>query len=495
MSKSQIAMEAYTGLSPVSRHLLQLCAVYYTGITRTDLVKLSNKIKWTDASGKLLVVNKVKGELNALVEANLLVKTRRSADLDVTPELKDFAVQEAIREGAFEIYAKGLEAETSGRRSYSYLYSYGPESIRDLRIAFYRNDVERFEKLYQLKPIAWIGKDDGLGVLQPFNADIFDGLDAKLRTRFLIENADAAIVFGEGTAEALQKLETVVLEQGQLAERLVSGLLDIYVARGDVAGLQRLAEQAGSEWTEVTGCAAFLKGDYEQAERDLEAAWTRLRKASRKRRLALRHLAGLFHVCLLMQKNTPADRKRAAAMLQVVSSEWSAGYKWVAEFLNAGLSFQAAPVEVGQLFRYQVGGSSMIAKLVAGYVWRWFGPRTTAPVSAEGWQEVLLRYQALGLDWLVAETAGLLSHSKIKKAKTFESRHREGHEALGTMSMLRLLEPEARWQRSLKALMQLHQPDASPQASTDEPDERLIWEMNYGRGHYFSLRPFVQKRK
>ncbi|WP_089946371.1 DEAD/DEAH box helicase [Candidatus Entotheonella palauensis] len=494
MSKSQSAIQTYAGLSPMARHLLQLCAVYFEGMNRTGLVKLSNQVGWTDASGKPLVFKQVKSDIDKLVDARLLVQTGRSADLDVNPELKDFVVQEAIREGQFEAYAKQVEADPTGRNSLFYLYTHGSRKIRDMRIAFYRNDVERFNQLNKLKPIALVGPGETLGALQPFHSDMFDRLDPELQGRFLVENALAAIVSGEGTAEALQTLESFVGHQRRPEERLVMSLLDVYVARGDLQGLLRLAEQTGGELTEIAGCEAFLRGDYERAESHFEAALTRLRKKSRKRRLALRHMAGLFHVCLLIRKNSPAERKRATSMLQVMDTDWPAGYKGVAEFLTAALKFQAAPADAGELFRYQVGGTSIIAKTVAGYVWRWFAPRTVAPVSAEGWQDALLRYQALGLDWIMAETAGFLAHSKIKQAKAFDRRHHELHEQLGTVSLLRLIEPEARWQRSLKALMQLHTPEEANQVSADEPDERLIWEVSYRSGRYFNLRPFLQKR-
>jgi hypothetical protein len=494
MSTSQSAIQTYAGLSPLAQHLLQLCAVYYEGINRTGLVKLSNQVGWTDASGMPLVFNQVKSDLNKLVNARLLVQTGRSADLDVQPELKDFAVQEAIREGHFEAYAKVVEALPTGRHALFYLYTHGTRKIRDMRIAFYRNDVARFNQLNKIKPIAMVGPGETLGALQPFNADIFDGLDQALQTRFLAENADAAIVYGEGTAEALQTLAACVETQRQPQEQLVLSLLDVYVARGDVSGLRRLAEQTGGAFAEIAGCEAFLRGDYDQAENDFEAALARLRKTSRKRRLALRHMAGIFHVCLLIRKNSLAERKRATSMLQVMDDDWPAGYKWVVECLAAGLKFQATPTDASDLFRYQVGGPSILAKVVAGYVWRWFAPRTVAPVSAEGWQDVLLRYQALGLDWMIAETAGMLAHSQIKPAKTYEARHRELQEQLGTVSLLRLIEPEARWQRSLKALMQLHTPEETPQGGANELDERLIWEVTYRAGLYFNLRPFLQKR-
>ncbi len=493
MSKSRSVLDIYAGLAPMARHLLQLCAVYYEGINRTGLIKLSNEAGWTDESGQPLVYNRVKADLNRLVDAQLLGQTGRSSELDVHPELKDFAVQEAIREGQFETYAKTVQADPSGRDALFYLYSHGSRKVRDMRIAFYRNDVEKFNQLNQLRPIALVGSEEVVGVLQPFHADMFDRLDPKLQTRFLIESAAAAVTTGEGTAEALQMLTSVVNGQRNPAEPLLTALLDVSAARGDLDGLQRLAAQTQGVFTEIAGCAAFLRGEYDEAERCFDEALARLRKTSRKRRLALRHMAGLFHICLLIRKNEPAERKRATSMLNAIDADWSAEYEWVVDFLTSGMKFQATPTDADGLFRYQVGGKSLIAKAVAGYVWRWFTPRAAAPVSAESWQEALLRYQVLGLDWMVAETAGFLAHCQIKPAEAFERRHQELHEQLGTVSLLRLIEPESRWQRSLKALQQLHAPERGlAKADVDEPDERLIWEVSY-RG-YFGLRPFLQKR-
>ncbi len=415
-------------------------------------------------------------DINRLVDAQLLVQTGRSADLDVHAELKDFVVQEAIREGRFETFVKEIQAEPPGRHSLFYLYTHNTRKIRDMRVEFYRNDVEKFNQLNKLKPIPLVGPGETIGVLQPFNADIFDRLDPKLQTRFLSESAASAVTTGEGTAESLQMLTSVVAGQRSPEEPLMTALLDVAVARGDLDGLERLAAQTKGELAEIAGCAAFLRGEYDEAERGFDDALARLRKKSRKRRLALRHMAGLFHVCLLMRKNEPAERKRAVSMLNAMDADWSAEYKWVIDFLSAGFKYQATPTDTDSLFRYQVGGTSLVAKAVAGYIWQWFAPRSAAPVSAESWQEAMLRYQALGLDWLVAETAGFLAHCQIKAAADFGRRHHDLHKELGTVSLLRLIEPEARWQRSLKALRQLHTPERGEahQAGEDEPDERCL---------------------
>ena len=491
MHPSPSAMQLFADLSPAARHLVQLSAIYDEGLSRTELVRLSNRVGWTDAAGKPLVFNQVKSELNQLIDAQILTPTGRSADITAPPELKDFAVQEAIRDGQFDLCAKAIETDGNGRHAFYYMYS--SHAVRDMRLAFYRNDVAKLDQLHRLKPIALVGPGESLGVLQPFNADIFARLDPELQIRFLAASAEAALVFGESDAEALQALASLVGEQRRPGARLVTALLDVYAASGDLPGLQRLDELTGGELTEIEGCAAFLRGDYEQAEGHFDAALARLRRQSRKRRLALRHLAGLFHVMLLIRKNTPADRKQAEAMLRVVDAEWQAGYKWVIEFLTAGMKVQAAASDASNLFRHQVGGPAIIAKLAAGHVWRWFTPRAAPPVSAKDWRDALLRYQALGFDWLAAEVAGLLSHCKTKQAKDFEQRHRDCHQKLGTTSLLRFIEPEAKWQRSLKALMQLHAPETASRASAGEADERMIWELNYRNG-YFGLRPFVQKR-
>jgi hypothetical protein len=117
MSPSPSVMQLFADLSPAARHLAQLSAIYYEGLSRTDLVKLSNRIGWTDAAGKPLVFNKVKSELNQLIDAQILTPTGRSADITVHPELKDFAVQEAIRDGQFDLCAKAMEADVNTRHS------------------------------------------------------------------------------------------------------------------------------------------------------------------------------------------------------------------------------------------------------------------------------------------------------------------------------------------------------------------------------------------
>ena len=65
---------------------------------------------------------------------------------------------------------------------YRHYYSgYEDRFQRDLRIAFYRNDVKELNSLTPRMSVAFIGDDDSLGVLTPFDIDIFTKLDPILQ--------------------------------------------------------------------------------------------------------------------------------------------------------------------------------------------------------------------------------------------------------------------------------------------------------------------------
>ena len=187
-------LDKFPELSSAARHLLQLCAIQYEGITRKDLIQLSGSVRWKDETGKKLNSNRAQAEIKSLVDGKFLVKTGKSTQLAVNPQLADYAAQQAVRDDCFDDLASAVQnRDHAPDNRYRYGYSYGLygrqaelRQLRDMRIAFYRGDWTEFKSLKKNQPTPLVG-NGALGVLVPFDSQIFELLDPVLKEQYLIE--------------------------------------------------------------------------------------------------------------------------------------------------------------------------------------------------------------------------------------------------------------------------------------------------------------------
>ncbi len=501
----QQAMDAlvhkFQKLTPAAKHLLQLCAVHHEGINRTDLVKLSNTVEWRDPNGRLLAYADVRKDLNGLVKNQLLVKSH-GARMVVNPILADFAVQVSIHQGDFDKFAATVQSKNP-RHSYYYGYGYGsgpidPRTMRDLRIAFYQGDTAKFRELCTYKDVTLVSDEYAIKVLSPFNKTIFNGLDPAFQERYVLETLPIAIATGQVDASILTTLDEHIAAQKNLAPELVPHLIDLAVARGDLAALRQLDERTESVYTEITGCEAMLRGEWDAALECFDLALKRIRGKSRKRKIAVRHLAGIFHVALLLKQNTSSARGKATPAVNYIEEEWPMFYASPANSLSRALDLQACPTSGARMYPVALHRDWFgLCHIMAGMVWQWMQPEAPPSIQAEPLERAHAVYEKLGMHWLEAESAALLGRLAIKENEGFTEKSKALHDRLQTVSIVNLLQPQPAWQRSLDAMRQLGGGTKSTDSADESgPDERIIWDLYHDvERNELSLKPIIQKRK
>ena len=494
----QTQIDKYNRRSPEAKHLLQLCAVNYDGINRTDMVALSQLVGWRDHNGKKLDYKEVRNQIESMVNDGLLVRGA-GASLSIQRQLMDFVVQEAIRSGDFELFAAKIQ-EAKPRGEY-YRFYYGRDQYRfqrDLRIAFYRSDVGELKSLAQRVSVTFVGNEDSLGVLTPFDVEIFTRLDPILQQQYLVEALQVALLTGDCSPAIRVGLDQFRASRAKLEPELLARVIDVTTASGDLAGLKALVKQTNGEYPEIEGCVAFLRGKWDEAGAKFEDAVKQVRRKTRKRNVAIKYLPAIFHLVLLLRKNSPDARKQADAMLRRIESDWPPSYRSLGWTITHASKFQANPVAVQELFyRGWFEQTPPLCNLVAGYCWRWLQPEAVSPLTPMAMEIALSNYEALGYKWFAAELAGLLEHSPVTNAKSCADKSAQMHSELKTVTAIDLIAPESAWERSLTALKQIADPGGDASAgTTSESSERMIWELDYrNNSDYFLLRPLAQKQK
>ncbi|MFV2067073.1 MAG: DEAD/DEAH box helicase [Pirellulales bacterium] len=470
----------YTRLDAPSRHVLQLFALSDEWLSRQDLAALSSRSGWTDTHGKRLTKTAIGPIIHKLLAKQFLIQGSYSS-VRANPVVQDLAVQDSIRGDWFSTLSDIVVNKASGR------YYRQERPARDLRIAFYRGEVDAFRSLLRGK-----NRDQNIRLLDPFNRDIFDRLDPLLREMYLTDVVPRIITNPDGNREVLAAFDELIDSHTSPDSDFLAAWLDLAVARGDLESLARLDKQTGQKLNEVAGCTALLRGDFEQAEACLGAV---MPGGKRKSKLAaIGHLPALLCLLLLFKKNSADALAEARSIVSSAAKARKGHYTAAMEVVGAAITFKQSPsspttfaAELKELCR------SPLETLLAGYFSNWLLTADDTSFHVSNLVQTAGDYRASGLDWLAAEASGLAAKSKLKSAATQAKKCQETHARLGTVSLVDLIEPEPVWQRSLSAIAQLA--DVTPPGIEPTPEsERIIWELNT-RYESISLEVFQQKRK
>jgi superfamily II DNA or RNA helicase len=470
----------YTRLDAKSRHVLQLCALSDQAVNRGELSVLSSESGWKDRDGKRLTKTAMGPLVAKLLQRKFLVQGSYS-NVRVNPDIQDLAVQDSIRGEWFQTLS---DVVVKRRSRYSFRRD-RPET--DLRIAFYRGDVDAFRSHLRGK-----NRDQNTKLLDPFSRDIFDRLDPLLREMYLADAVPRIITNPGDSQDVLAAFDELIDSQTSLGDDFLAAWLDLAVARGDFESLARLDKQAGKKLNEVAGCTALLRGDFEQAGVCLGAV---MPGGTRKGKLqAIGHLPALLYLLLLFQRDSADALVTGRSIVSSATKARKGNYTAAMEVVGAAVAFKQSPSSPAIFAaRLKKLCRSPLETLLAGYFSNWLLTADDTSFRVGSLVQIAAAYRTSGLDWLAAEASGLAAKSRLKSAATEAKRHAATHARLGTASLVDLVEPEPVWQRSLSAIAQLA--DATPPGiELTSESERIIWELDSSYGS-IGLETFQQKRK
>lgn len=460
----------YPKLDPSSRHLLQVLATLAESVSNYNLLDLLGRANWTDPKGKSAtqgsfrpVLKKLKGE--GFLEGN------HSGYVAAFPEIRDLAVQDALRDERFASLCEVI-AEWSSK-----IYFYRDQFERKLRIAFYLGEVEDVSELLRGKPSGLLNC-----LLNPFDWDIFAQIDPILQRTYLADVVPQVIANPGSRPEVLTAFEELIKDPSPLDKDLLATWMDLAIARGDLESLKQLDRETGQKAAEVAGCMALLRGDFDEAQNSLS---TVMGSGKRKSKLdAIAHLPAILYSLLLLRHNTPEAAAELQAVLKAATRSRKAYYPRAIQLLELAASFRqtvSSPQNlVTELKKLHV---TTLENLLAGYVCTWLlspeessFPMGSFPLYAES-------FAGAGLDWFAAESYGVSSLSGLKAAEKSAKEHQEIHARLGTATLIHLLTPEPVWQRTLNAIAQLGGGTRAQAETATEATDRLIWELNVQHGY------------
>ena len=466
-------IETYYELSPTARHLAQIAALSLQPTAKSTLVRLSNASNWRLESNRPLTVGGADLAFRELQAADVL-KMSSGRGFQPSARFIGIAVHDALSEKTFEPIASAVQKLQPSPSSYYWMPNSQDLVARDMRIAFYRNDVSTFTRLAE-------HADSYPVVLDPYDAELFANLHTVLQEFWLRMNASSVVQTRRGSQAVLEILSPFAAATKTLTAELRDVWIDLCVARGDVAELATIDDLTGNKHPEIRGCIEILQGNFDEADALFEDGIKVLKKNSRKRKVTFGGFPGVFHVVLQLAKQTPAGRRRAKELLAAADSQWLPHFSCAVDLFQDAAECLAYPTEE---FSGWASCDAPLVSLIRCWLWRWINPTSKNPVPMTVCKELANGYRSLGLDWMADEFSRLAGSKASKDTRS---------KAVSLLDLVKPLEP---WERSLSALESLAGSNGggTEGSVSSIATERLIWSIElYADGTDFALQPIVQK--
>ena len=481
----QSLLLAYEALPPLEQVVVQLLSVIYEEVTKTALADYARRCDAPQIKTKGFPQPGLAPMLDRLASTKLVINfnnqwlCHRLVVEDIT--------RRAVCEGRFENLAKAVQEtiKTSGWGDYLYFRSYR-QALRELRIAFYRGDMPRMQRILEVCVRNYAGDlaqyPPWLLIFNnPFDADGLRALSDELLGEAL------AAIFAAAVRHCEPAGELIALGESLLAENRCADALRYYLAeqallRGDPAKARQYLGPQQTDYTEaLRGWLAFLDGADEEAIQHYEAALKLFRKRTGKRKIFFDHLAGVFFILALLASNTPARLRQA---LDAMAPVFDKGARYAYPSLYRNLWWV---VEVQQGQSQQIAAPDLTAPLPA--VDRFFQLLTlfwlnlAEPQTLRGPTTALLNSaQENGYRWFAVELSELL--------RRLGGQPGDESAANGGRHLTRLFQLKEPWEHALSALLELTQTGPEPKPA----QTRLVWWIHWHKSGSCTISPREQKR-
>ena len=506
----RLNQEEFLKLTPLRQHVLQVLACSRTPLCLALLIKLLSACGWADAKTKSGVITQalLKPELKALDVLRLVCVSNSAMDfVEADTTVLDAVVQQAVLNDNFPKIVAAIESlrsdlDSDARRS----RRSGAIGIaeRTARIAFYQGDVAAFNAALPSKDRSAVKRSD-LGLLEPFNTQIFDATPPELQAHVLVQNAWLAMLNGGPVTELFVAYDAFMTRKKSVSDAVASWWISSLAARGAVKQLQKVAKE-DQPWSQLSAAHhAFLTGDFAQCESLFDAIEARWKQNgdSKTKNVTLPFPLGLFQFLILLRKSDPASRRKFTLFCAGTQSMWPEYLHPIVTVSKAAIVYADKPSAESKATLMKSVSTSQrsclpIVSSIIALVSHWFCPEERSKnLEAKPMVDAAAAFAEAGLLWFAAlcEEASNLVASGGDAASSSGKQHKE----LGTFPMLKWIEPEAVWKRKLETLRQMVQGIRPTTTRADQAqtgfDERMIWELNYGNKDHSRplLRPLIQK--
>lgn len=486
--EQQRLIGVYEELAPAIKEIVQTSSV--TGpLARTNLFKVAVKAGVRHEDGSLPAYKNDRDAINAAIDAGVLEYVSNSGPVQPAVLLHDYVFRQAFDSGLAERVKKQTENKPTSSKFSNYAYYASEDEVaREMRFAFYGDDWKTWQELtrrYSFRPY----------LLDPFCARTFESLPPEFQADFFHRSALQLVNFADSRRWCFSESASMLLDgMKNLTDDVIVSATNLLTSQGDLTALEKLAARVKAP-SEIKGCACFLQGDFEAAQKHFEAADQQRRKEMKKRTTNLGQVPMVLYAIVLLKENSAQSLKHAKQIIKTINSRNDA-WHMAGIALDRCLECQTNPLTVKKRLLPDVARMSPFSLLVGGWIWSWHFSNESSPLTLTMCERLSEMYRESNVPWTAAEFAAIAARvsNSESKSESLASLAEKTHSQLNTVSIVELIQPAPEWEAGLTALESLGTSSNAPTTAQANPDadERLIWEAEFGGGR-LHVTPFIQR--
>lgn len=473
----------YDKFSPSEQDVLKLTALV---IDAVDLSHFSNILKnsnITSLNDQSVTQQRIKDISGKFIQKGFM-NAQRYYGFQINKDIHGFVFKETLKDDRLDDFIKAIRMSYPIKSNYSWKkYSSYEFALREIQFALVNKDVEEFEKVRDTIKKDYPEKNPiHFFFGHAFNKDLLSILPIKIQAEVLEEIVNDALI----RLKPIDNIEAYLLDihkahpDNAIFKKLL-GLLTIF--QGDIKKKDTFFNAA----LETQAWVAFLKEDNDSAislfAQDLKA----LKKATRKRKIFLEHIAAPFYLVALLKTGDANSYKEILIHAQNAQFKEE---KTIIDYFIGLIKYLENQIPEGRAHITRMAFTAM-DWLFKGMIACWM----EAKLPKEDIERLEMYHQlsnALRYNWVSMEYATILSklHKDKKKASTYDEQATNLQEKTGIKSMISALQKEEDWERILRALEGLTSTGTSG-SFDDGSNTRVAWLVDFKRRN---IQPKLQTR-
>lgn len=486
-------LKQYEKLSDFERSLLKFLSITYEPAHTTLIVNCLRKLDIKNPRGNKPTVANLSHYFTKFEQLGLLTSDRQCAE-----EIVETLSKEAVKEGTFELYAKTIQEEAPVSYYYGKWTTRCWRGMREMRIGIYTQQFGLIEDASefiesQCKELIASPPPTVRVLSQPFDPDWFRSLPSSFQF-YLLNNA---LQYGQATLYDFPEIINFLMDETEFKHLTIDEqlpfkrlLLNDLILRARIEEAEQLVTTYHDLFhgTGALGTIRFLQGRTEEATKAFEEDRDFLLKISNDNRVSFFGPCGLFYV-LLQLKTCPRDSYHLIAnSISVALSLFSGArendaYTYLAAVVNSHINKSGPGEEVHLPNQKNPDVLTVIFCAICQY---WLSS-TISPDVEEKIDKLYLKSSSNGYSLytiMLAELLLAIRHDNSLYQENLDNLT----EPTTIVPMLKILEPEEPWKRSLQALIFATSQD---QASSQQTI-RLAWMVAF-LGKKITISPKEQK--
>ena len=482
---------------PDQQQLLRLLAVIYQPVAVSRLYACLNKLGMKDAGKKPYTQKKLKQILETLTRQGLLEGF--GARFAIHQRIAEILSRQLFVRGEFESMSTVVRAEFPLGEGWSDPYMLSArQGLSEIRMQFYaarQDQVNRLLNEYEERFQVDFQHQNPLYTIcfEPFDSDWFSQLPVVSLGLAINET------FNQNSRDfsSMQGLLEWILnafQEGRLvqSEGIAFICASQFLLHGDLASAQLMSAYVDDYYRLLlTAWQQFMQGENSLSLDNFAQALERYKKITRKRKIFLGNISGIFYLLALI-KSANAEQLSLAHDYSNTHSKQKrhsnpACHRVLSLLLKHLCTGSPAGLVIAREYKWQSFNSTLAFLLYACYQY-WTDKEQALKLIPELKKFATAAEKSNSL-WLAAEAWQLLA--RLLDDSQYEKLAHQQHALQHTQSLIDIIRPKQKWEQALDAIAMMRA-DQTP--STTDSETRLVWMLSGLEKGYPYIQPKEQKR-